>query len=56
MKFFLVFLLCPGRYCYYEPVYVIEYPTEQACKAVADTKNSNKDWGKKYYCVPEIKK
>lgn len=54
MKIILVFMVLSGRW--FEPVYVIRFPTEQAC---ADEKSKYRDdWRSniKAMCVPEITK
>ena len=54
MKLFLIALICSGRFCSFEPLYVIKYPTEAAC-IEAKKNQSTSDPNKRFECVPEIK-
>lgn len=53
MNVFLIVLAASGvRFISWEPQYVIQYPTEQACiQAAAKLKDQNK----KGICIPEVK-
>ena len=54
MKLFLIALICSGRFCSFDPLYVIKYPTEAAC-IEAKKSNTISDSQKRFECVPEIK-
>ena len=53
MNTILVILIAiGGRFPYWEPQYIVQYPTEQACiQAISDIKTN----GRRGICVPEVK-
>jgi len=54
MKTILVILYCSGRFCSWEPAYVVEHQTEQQCQQAAAQYKQNGDERAK--CVPKVTK